>query len=321
MQGKGMEMGGRIGLADRAIGHVMFSYRFFESSFNYLLISYLLIENWHIAIQMRGGVKKDCKIVPRSKSICGSISGRAVRIFARNIDDCMVKDGKIFLKYKGRPLIFSYTNDYQLVHAISGLKEQFIEGQYRDLDVGNKFVLDIGASIGDSATYFALRGAKSIVSLEPYPFTYRVAKKNMELNGLSKKVLVLNQACRSKRGSVTIDPNFQNNDRDLIRHFNKGKSITVTTLADLVKRYDINDAALKMDCEGYEYEIIGYASRDTLRRFNVIVIEYHYGYKSLVSKLEDAGFKVRHTLPLYMKKFDYMENLLLGFVYAERMDQ
>jgi len=41
---------------------------------------------------------------------------------------------------------------------------------YDWLDVKGKRVLDVGASIGDTAVYFALRGAREVVAFEPTHF-------------------------------------------------------------------------------------------------------------------------------------------------------
>jgi hypothetical protein len=47
-----------------------------------------------------------------------------------------------------------------------------------------------------------------------------------------------------------------------------------------------------MDCEGYEYSILLGENNDTLRRFQQMVIECHYGYKNIEKKLKSAGFIV-----------------------------
>jgi hypothetical protein len=126
-------------------------------------------------------------------------------------------------------------------------------------------------------------------------------------------------ACKAKAGQITIDPNFQNNDRDALKHFNKGEKIEVTTLEKLVTKYKLHDAVLKVDCEGYEYEIIENASANLLKKFKTIVIEYHYGFKTLEEKLKKSGFTVTHTAPFYMKSVDDKVNVLCGFVQAERI--
>ncbi len=41
-------------------------------------------------------------------------------------------------------------------------------GEYGVLDVSGKVVIDVGASIGDSAIYFALKGARKVIAIEPH---------------------------------------------------------------------------------------------------------------------------------------------------------
>lgn len=308
-----------ISLAEKLIGSVFFAHRIFKSSFDYFLVSYLLIENWYDAMLVRAGLIKNCKLKLRPMSIDRSVSGRIVRMMGNDrISYIKTAGNDIVIGYRNRRITFHYTSDYQLTNTITGIKEEFLENQYLDVDVRGKVVLDIGASIGDSAIYFALNGAKRIVSLEPYPYTYNVAKENIKLNGLAGKVALINQACGARKGWVVIDPAFQNNDRNSIKHFSKGKTVKVTTLDELVKRYGIHDAVLKIDCEGYEYGILKNSSRSLLRKFKTIVMEYHYGFRSLEVKLRRCGFNTRHTNSIYSRKMDDKVNSLYGLLYAER---
>lgn len=307
-----------ISASDKAIGWLVFIDRLFASSFGYFLIAYLLVDNWQDAMLMRGGFKKDAKLRLRKRDITKSISGRLVRAFARRINDCKAGDNKILLRYNNRQVVLNYTNDYQFTNTLTGIKEQFIEEPYAGVDFKGREVLDIGASIGDSAIYFALNGAKHVVGLEPYPFTYNVAKMNVRSTGLAPKITLLNQACRSREGTTIIDSNFQNNDRHALKHFRNGKRIKVNSLAGILRDHHIIDGVLKLDCEGYEYEIIENADPDLLSRFKSIVIEYHFGYKQLEEKLRRCGFNVRHTLPFHINRIDDKTNVLCGFIYAER---
>lgn len=309
-----------ITLSDKFFGDIGVAHRFVESTFNYSVMAYLIIENWYDAVLVWARLKENCALRLRPKSIRKSISGRIVGIFTDGIKDCRAVGKNITIDYKGRRLIFTFTNDYQLIHTIKGIKEQLIEEQYKSVNVRGRTVLDIGGSIGDSAIFFSINGANSIISLEPYPFTYKIAKRNIELNNLERKVLFLNEACRAKPGHIMIDPDFQNTDRSSLEHFKKGKRIEITTLDALVKKYHLKDAVLKIDCEGYEYEIIYGANVPLLRKFKYMVLEYHYGFRGLEKKLNAAGFNVRHTFPFYAKQLDDKVDVLCGFIFAERID-
>jgi len=74
---------------------------------------------------------------------------------------------------------------------------------YDWLNVKGRRVLDVSASIGDTAVYFALKGAREVVAFEPYPFPYSYALKNVEANGL-KKVKVINAEVSGHDGTVKV---------------------------------------------------------------------------------------------------------------------
>jgi hypothetical protein len=40
---------------------------------------------------------------------------------------------------------------------------------YGAIDVKDKIIVDLGSFIGDTPIYFALKGAKSVIALEPHP--------------------------------------------------------------------------------------------------------------------------------------------------------
>jgi FkbM family methyltransferase len=192
----------------------------------------------------------------------------------------------------------------------------FIENRYSFLPVEGKTVIDIGANIADSAIYFCLKGAARVIGLEPFPHNYEIAKKNIETNKLSAKVSLLLAGLGPNNENMSISPEFSSNLDSRARHFGEGVQIPILTLANIIDKYDVTsqDAVLKMDCEGCEYESVFSAPKEVLRNFDHIQIEYHNGYKKLKEKLEECGFKVSAERPLARGN----NNLYLGFVYATR---
>jgi Methyltransferase FkbM domain len=81
---------------------------------------------------------------------------------------------------------------------------------------------------------------------------------------------------------------------------------------------------LKMDCEGSEYEVIlsAEAHEQTLQKFDLVIIEYHYGYKNLKQKLERSGFKVSVTRPKIEawppEVSDQRDKLAIGHIFAKK---
>jgi FkbM family methyltransferase len=175
----------------------------------------------------------------------------------------------------------------------------FLKEDYGRLPVNNKTVIDVGSNIGDTPIYFALRGAKKVIGLEPFPKNYDLSNKNITANNLSDKITILLAGCSSEKGSIMINPNYESNHESRLVEFEQGIEIPLLTLEYILNQYDIPpDSILKMDCEGCENEIIISAPKDILQRFSHIQIEYHSGYKILKEKLEKCGFSVSITGPV-----------------------
>ena len=79
---------------------------------------------------------------------------------------------------------------------------------------------------------------------------------------------------------------------------------------------------MKIDCEGREYDIILNSSDELLRKFDYIIMEYHYGFKNLQKKLQAAGFSVICEKPakLYASdRQDGRKQMLVGYIHAIRI--
>jgi len=191
-------------------------------------------------------------------------------------------------------------------------------GQYKWLNVKDKYVVDVGANIGDTVIYFAIKGAKHVYAFELYPYSYNIAKKNIKLNHLEDRITLLNEGC-GRSGFVTIKEDYENTGRTDLKNFKEGKKIKIESLDEIVKRFNLKHAALKVDCEGCEYDLILNASDEALKAFDQIIVEYHYGYINLVKRLRQAGFKVKYSLPDYLYNIEAEDRnmLYLGLIYAK----
>ena len=195
----------------------------------------------------------------------------------------------------------------------------FLDNIYGNLLVAGKTVIDIGANIADSSIYFAVRGAKKVIALEPFPENYEMAKRNVESNNLSDKITLLLAACAANRGFVTISPFDKAWLCSIVKDSSQGFKVPMLTLEDILKQNRLQKGELnilKMDCEGCEYESILSASRDVIRSFGYIQIEYHHGYKELKNKLEQNGFIVSITKPISVPNMENSGRMYVGDIYA-----
>jgi FkbM family methyltransferase len=219
-----------------------------------------------------------------------------------NKDTIVIKKEKLNLD---RDLTFFYDSEYLLKTSLGMLKEQFLDNQYSKLNFKGKVVVDLGASIADTAIYFAVNGAKQVIAFEPYPYSYKVAMKNVELNKLNGKIQLVNAAVSENvNKSILIDPNFQNAPTTTLQTFNHGVLINNYTLKDIVDSWNLKDACLKIDVEGGEYKIIESCETNTLQAFSEIMLEYHGTTIPLKKKLKKAGFSIKdnHLGLLYAKR-------------------
>jgi FkbM family methyltransferase len=216
------------------------------------------------------------------------------------IDLVMLKDGEVYLVMPdGVKLYFDFFDP--LVIAETWLWEIHFLGH----DLSNWFVLDVGAYIGDTALYYAKRGA-FVVAVEPLPGNYEAMLKNIELNpDLKSRIIPINVAVGPKDGYAEFA--YSGNVDGVAsmyysgRHKVKVRSVKFSTLIKEINAEGIDLSkfefkALKMDCKGCEYDIIH--EPDALEVFDIVKLEYsgylrNKTYHELRKVLEDLGFKCR----------------------------
>ena len=126
-----------------------------------------------------------------------------------------------------------------------------------------------------------------------------------------------------------LDPAYESDTSNYPDQLNPRNKVPLLTLENILKENNVHTGAiLKMDCEGYEYDIIMQAPCDTLRYFTHIQLEYHSGYKNLKQKLEKCNFNVSVTRPTAFFLFHGHKTMVtkyvkenwqyLGYIYAKR---
>jgi len=90
---------------------------------------------------------------------------------------------------------------------------------------------------------------------------------------------------------VKVDEKMRDTGSAILVSSNEGKEVKLYSLEMLLNEFYIKEAVLKMDCEGCEYNILN-EDDSVLKKFKRIVVEFHYGYKNIESKLKHAGFSI-----------------------------
>jgi FkbM family methyltransferase len=213
------------------------------------------------------------------------------------INDVEVKDiNKLFSQPELLALLLAWRYDascdcwwkdrvkFRFMHKM--ILETFDLNVYGAIDVNDKIVVDVGSFIGDTPIYFALKSAKSVIAIEPHQEAFNVMIKNIKLNNLQNKIIPINAGLASKQGKICIDERI-GIEQTWYSYHGLGecqRSIPAITLKELVAKYNLNDAVLKMDCEGCEHDVILNSYEDLLK-FKEIIFEYHGDPIKLLQKL------------------------------------
>ncbi|MDE1856706.1 MAG: FkbM family methyltransferase [Candidatus Micrarchaeota archaeon] len=196
--------------------------------------------------------------------------------------------------------------------SATAIVAEFYSGDHSLIDVKGRDVVDIGAYVGDSALYYLIgAGARNVYAFEPVASLAKLAERNGRLNKLGKRLTVYNAAvsgsASASRGA-TISDGFSG----------KGDRASTIRLSDVVRRHGLSGAALKVDCEGCEYGIFRSLPGEVLSKFDVVHVEYHYGYRDIEERLRAEGYEVRHTMPKVGFSNMFRKTLVTGDIVAVR---
>jgi FkbM family methyltransferase len=197
--------------------------------------------------------------------------------------------------------IYSKVNTYTFLlpfpYGINELIETFYEEIYGVFNVSKGVVIDVGAFIGDTAIYFASKGAK-VVAFEPLPPIFKIAKVNIQLNKLENAISIRNEAVSDSCGLTMIKyekswPSMSST------FFVKGGTnyyeVKSVSLSEIIFELG-NVRLLKMNCEGCEHGALSQAFREgALKQVSHIIVEVHYSPSFILNLLLNASFKIVKT--------------------------
>ena len=276
-------------------------------------------KNWPSVIFQMYRARKDTRrniLVKTRDGFVGAMKPEECWIFSLNSMVSKTFKNGVFLndtvEYNGKTIVLHGINDKNGdVIAI------FYREEYKHLIGDVDVVVDIGANIGDSAIYFALNGVSKVIALEPYPYTHDLAQKNVRENRLEDRIILLN-AGYGTDSIIHVSEDINSGIAHSLIASEEGREIRIYSLKSLIEKYGIRDANLKMDCEGCEYDIVNESS-DILRKFNKMIIEYHYGPDRIVRKLKESGFDVEFTEPKKShNEHAANKTMFYGLIYATR---
>lgn len=245
------------------------------------------------------------------------------KLEAKNFGDLISK-----LKYleKDRVFKFNCADKSKLVtiyHIAYGHEYVFTGKRYDWIPVSNRDVLDIGSSIGDSAIYFACKGARRVIAVEPDEEIFHFCMENVMVNKFEDVIKLVNAGINvnhskqilniAEESEISANGISGKNSRYVVPKVDK-------KLRELIEEFNINKGAvLKISCEGCELAIFDHMTNDILSLFDYIHVEYFYGSGDIPKILKAWGFSVKSTMPRVSVDKLTGTRRILGEIKAKRL--
>jgi FkbM family methyltransferase len=201
---------------------------------------------------------------------------------------------EMYVKYNGKEIVIKH------IFEDGDFAGVFISQEYSEIDVSNRLIIDIGASICDTALYFVLKGANKILAFEPVPEVFYMGLDNIVSNNLEKTIIYRNEAVGDVYGFLNIaDHSSLIAGGSTLRLDKNGTEIRQVTLTSILDSIQVNTEGmiLKVDCEGCEYALFAEVDTNLLKKLDTIVLEYHNGLQYLPNFLKHHGFTAQKIKP------------------------
>jgi FkbM family methyltransferase len=178
-------------------------------------------------------------------------------------------------------------NNIRIRHMREAVLRTFDFSIFKDLSVNGRVVVDVGAYIGDTAIYFAWRGARKVIAIEPHSGAYEEMLENIRLNSLETTISPINAGIASRPGKILLEEvDIETTNVTYHRPNDQKGTIPAVTLGDLIREFNLSGAVLKMNCEGCEYDVI-LNDYEHVKTFKELLFQYHASAKPLLKKLSE----------------------------------
>jgi FkbM family methyltransferase len=157
-------------------------------------------------------------------------------------------------------------------------------------------ILDIGTNIGNHLMYFAIQmEANKVIGFEPVASTYKILKKNVELNEL-ENVEINNFALGKEKSTAKIDCFSADNIGKTSLSYSEEGDISVQMLDELEIKEKVD--FIKIDVEGFEEDVL-LGGLELIQKYKPIIwVEiFESSFEKVNSLLESLGYTLKENLP------------------------
>lgn len=116
-----------------------------------------------------------------------------------------------------------------------------------------QLALDVGAHVGNHTLFLAAVADLDVIAVEPSTASLELLKSNIESNGVSGRVTVVEAAAGAEEAVATLVPGSEDNT-GMTRVVLGGDDVPVTTVDRIVGKRRVS--VMKVDVEGWEREVV-----------------------------------------------------------------
>ncbi len=203
------------------------------------------------------------------------------------------KDG-ILYKFKLIPTLDLEKAPF--VHDLFPFRDIFTLRLYDLYPCAGGVVVDVGGYVGDTAIYFAKKGARKVYAYEPNPVNYKYLVMNVDLNGVSEIVVPRNCGISTQRSRLFV-PREMGGGGSMYTPKAGDVSYEVVNLEPCtIFEHEEQVSLLKLDCKGCEQEILRRCIAELRRKVQCIIVEvYRLNDRQrgdLISEVISNGFRL-----------------------------
>lgn len=236
----------------------------------------------------------------------------------------------LFLRFKRQPFVYTikgikskfylplYRTDYIQQNIIA--KDNYYEAdnlnyickEWQHGVVGeslkNGLVLDIGANIGNHTLYFCQEcDAEFVHCFEPIASTRKMLKKNIEINNLSNRVAIHQEAIGAQTGRAKVASYDESNIGSTALVTENAGEIPIIRIDDMAFNKEIS--LIKIDVEGFELQVLKGGMKTISQNTPYIMIEIRDDFLvEIQSLLSPLNYKFEHLSGI--NYFLYLQNEL-----------
>ena len=187
-----------------------------------------------------------------------------------------------------------------------------------------KIFIDIGANLGFYTIFFASRpNIEKVYAFEPDPYNFLQLNANIFLNNLHDKIVPQNVALSSQNGEAILYlsrkrqgyENFKLNTGTSSMIFDKQRHSDQATIAIQTRRLDDligienHSAAIKIDVEGHEYEVLKGMDNFLKKNQCVVLLEiFQENFDNINWYLKKIDYRLLNSVTLLDDNYIYLKD-------------